>query len=271
MTADAIPTAAMLDPQGERPDPRDPARKTHRMLRQAIRARGDAAPRVLHWAFELFNAAFFDGRLATPLILIAPTSSPRAEGTYTARDTHGLESVIRIAPATMRKGARAAIACLLHECIHAWQHEVLDEREGGYNGHGPKFCEKANAIGAALELPAELRVSPRGREKGTRRPEHWPELPRYEDDPLPERKPAPKGAGDVEGIEEGEAAAADVGGLVRAAVLAERARIVKLLGERALWLRAHKKATSAGALNRAAVEIQNGATEPDAAPAAADE
>ncbi len=91
------------------------------------------------------------------MILVTQTRAPNALGDYVGRDAQGIESRIRIAPSTAKRGERFAIDVLLHEMIHAWQKEVLlgeDEsaEENSYRGHGPRFAARCNEIGAKLGL-----------------------------------------------------------------------------------------------------------------------
>jgi hypothetical protein len=139
---------------------RDPLRRPHRELRRLVKRAGGDEARTLYAYFGEFNRRYFGGKLGDPMILISPPSSPRAEGSYSKRDAHGLQSRILIAPATMRRGMRVALACLLHEMVHAWCWEVLLDEEPGYKGHGPLFAAKCNEIGAQLGVPE---VAPKGR------------------------------------------------------------------------------------------------------------
>jgi hypothetical protein len=165
---------------------RDPLRRPHRELRRLVKRAGGDEARTLYAYFGEFNRRYFGGKLGDPMILISPPSSPRAEGSYSKRDAHGLQSRILIAPATMRRGMRVALACLLHEMVHAWCWEVLLDEEPGYKGHGPLFAAKCNEIGAQLGVPE---VAPKGRNHKARA-EDWPELPRIEGEDLrPARKP----------------------------------------------------------------------------------
>jgi hypothetical protein len=147
-------------------DPRAPAHA----VRQLVQQEGRDAPRALYEAFDAYNAEHFDGLLKQSLILLTAPASPRAEGDYAAQDVHGIPSRIRIAPRCERAGLLYLADVLLHEMIHAWQAEVLDDLENGYKGHGPKFCRKANEIGAKLGLGP---VAPKGR-GGLPRPDCWP-------------------------------------------------------------------------------------------------
>lgn len=94
------------------------------------------------------------------MVHITQAQSLRTLADYTARDATGLESRIRIAPATVRQGERFAADVLLHEMVHAWQSEIAHISESGYRGHGPKFAGECNRIGELLGLP---RVGVKGR------------------------------------------------------------------------------------------------------------
>jgi SprT-like family len=135
-------------------------REPHRAVRKMVGAKGRELVRELYEAYDRFNRDFFRGSLGEPLILATETSAPRALGDHCAEDAHGLVSVIRIAPRALACGLRFAEDVLIHEMIHTWQSEIIEDREEGYRGHGPQFAGVCNAIGAKLELPA---VSPKGR------------------------------------------------------------------------------------------------------------
>lgn len=212
---------------------RDPARRPHRETRRLVDRDGQDAPRLLYAAFDAFNSAFFGSRLAAPMIWISPASSPRAESDYTARDEHGLQSRIRIAPSLWRnRSVRYILGILLHEMVHAACHELRGEVEPGYNGHGPVFAAECNRLGELLGFP---RVSPKGR-RGFLAPEHWPHLPAGDDDPpvSPERAKKWNRAPEApEGSEHG--GDGDLGdrlkGLVAAAVAVERRAVLHWLHE----------------------------------------
>jgi hypothetical protein len=74
-------------------------------------------------------------------------------GDYIDKDVHGIQSRVRLAVKVFDHGHLFALDVLLHELIHAWQAEVVHDREMGYRGHGPKFAAKCNEIGAMLGLP----------------------------------------------------------------------------------------------------------------------
>ena len=96
----------------------------------------------------------FAGKLGKPLILVMQTKSARSLGDYTPRDVHGLDSRIRVAPATWKRGGMLlALDTLLHEMVHAWAHEVAGDVELGYRGHGPRFAEKCTRLAQRSACP----------------------------------------------------------------------------------------------------------------------
>ena len=62
----------------------------------------------------------------------------------------------------------------LHETVHQWQHEVLGDLEDGYHGHGPKFRDQCNRIGALLGLPPVRTSKARGKDKALPSCAYWP-------------------------------------------------------------------------------------------------
>lgn len=152
--------------------PLDPLRAPHRAIRTMVETHGHEAPQGLYEFFDFFNREFFDGLLGAPIIFLGETSSPRAIGDYTPKDIHGLVSRIRVHPAVFKMGWRQAAGTLLHEMLHAFQHEVVGDLELGYKGHGPLFAARANMIGARLGFPE---CSPKGR-GGLAQAETWPHL-----------------------------------------------------------------------------------------------
>jgi hypothetical protein len=148
----------------------DEARAPHLATRATVEREGEAAVAALYQAFDEFNAAHFEGKLLPPLLLVTHTSSPRALGDACERDPHGLRSIVRVQPKTLSRGLPFARDVLLHEMIHVWQYEVAGDSERGYRGHGPRFAEQCNAIGARLGLPP---VGVKGR-KGLPDCAQWP-------------------------------------------------------------------------------------------------
>jgi hypothetical protein len=135
-------------------------RAPHREVRRTVDSDGLVVVRELYQAFDAFNRAYFGGALREPLLLVTETSAPRALGDHCDKDQHGLRSVIRLAPRVLDRGMLFAKDILLHEMIHTWQGEIVEDLEEGYRGHGPLFSDKCNTIGGKLELPP---VSPKGR------------------------------------------------------------------------------------------------------------
>lgn len=99
-----------------------------------------------------FDALYFGAGLGPVFVEIATPGSPRAYAAHMPRTPEGVASKICVAPSVVAASPEFAADCLLHEMIHMWQN-VTDNREPGYEGHGPKFAAKCNEIGALLGLP----------------------------------------------------------------------------------------------------------------------
>jgi hypothetical protein len=184
-------------------------RAPHLATAEVIAYAGQPAAQRLLAMFDTLNIKHFDSELGDPLVLILQTQSARTLGDYCPRDVHGLESRIRLAPHVIAKGQRFADDVLLHEMVHAWQHEIAEDGEEGYRGHGPVFARKCNEIGTDLGLPP---VGVKGRD-GLPDCKSWPMNVRPAgyygaDFKAPTRKPkkqqAKKPAGESEGGESGE-------------------------------------------------------------------
>jgi SprT-like family len=240
------------------------ARAPHVATRVVVDSDGEDFVRELYVAFDTSNRVHFDGALAPPLILKTYTA-PRALGDHTARDAHGLRSVIRLHPKTVEHyGMRFAQDILLHEMVHTWQFEVARDDELGYRGHGPKFAEQCNGIGARLGLPP---VGLKGR-KGLPDCAQWPVCVRpsgYYGNPsadaLRDKRAAPRPpkppAAPAPGIELEEPTAAGSSGapageLVVAAAICDRA---------AHLFRARRRAVEHHLILRAAVLLRELAAE----------
>jgi hypothetical protein len=61
----------------------------------------------------------------------------------------------------------------LHATVHQWQHEVRGALEDGYHGHGPKFRDQCNRIGAMLGLPPVRTSKARGKDKALPSCAYW--------------------------------------------------------------------------------------------------
>src|ERR1019366_8546640 len=148
-------------------------RAIHLAVRYHVEQSGQRAPRETYALFDELNAAHFGGRLKQTSIWITATGCPRNYGDYSPKDPHGFDSLIRIAPFVSRKrGKLFANDVLLHEMVHGWCHEILNDGEPGYRGHGPKFADKCNELGKVLGLPAVFVRTRKNKDKPLCN--HWP-------------------------------------------------------------------------------------------------
>lgn len=129
-----------------------PARAPHKAMAVHVAEFGTEAAQDLYASAREFNQTYFGGQLAEVFIEIASPGSPNAYATHQPRTPEGVACMVRIAPSVVTANREFALDCLLHEMIHVWQSET-DNREPGYQGHGPKFAAKCNEIGAKLGLP----------------------------------------------------------------------------------------------------------------------
>lgn len=144
-----------------------------------------------HWSIEFFDSAF----KARPHILLASTCHPDAYGDYARTGGWGGKAQIRIRKSLLRgthphvrkgeefaKGRFLFVAdVLLHECIHQYQHEVLEiERSNSYVAHGPTFRDMANQIGEKLALPPVRASRNRGKDADLPSCAQWPHCVRPE-------------------------------------------------------------------------------------------
>jgi hypothetical protein len=126
-------------------------RAVHRALAASVELQGIDQARALYAAAREFNAAYFAGSLLPVAVMIAAPASPRALATHEHRTPEGVDSLVKIAPSVVDASALLALDVLLHEMVHIACHEQGDD-EPGYQGHGPVFAAKCNAIGAVLGL-----------------------------------------------------------------------------------------------------------------------
>ncbi|MEO6594589.1 MAG: hypothetical protein ABIP94_07535 [Planctomycetota bacterium] len=142
-------------------------------LRQAsVALFGDAVAHLYPW-LDRINDRVFDGRLrSNRALLIGLTTHGRFLGFYATDTGH-----VTLHPSTLhpigasvwgkprkRYGLRFAVDVLLHELVHAWQHEVLgvDPRLelGGDSIHNtPSWCETIQMATERLSLPP-IRAEP---------------------------------------------------------------------------------------------------------------
>jgi hypothetical protein len=141
----------------------------------------------LYHQWEGWNRDFFDNQLVPPYILLAEPSSPRNLGDFGERSCFGGITQIRVRPSLVRgthrimrpgdeyaAGRRLFVRDVaLHETVHHYCHEVLEEPEDSYKGHGPVFARECNRIGELLGLPP-VRAKARGQNKHLPPCSHWP-------------------------------------------------------------------------------------------------
>jgi hypothetical protein len=127
--------------------------------------------------------------------MFAEPSSSQRLGDYARVSDFGGHGQVRLRPSlltgthpSIRAGDKYAEGrfrlvadVFLHETIHQWQHEVLGDLEGGYHGHGPKFRDQCNRIGALLGLPPVRTSKARGKDKALASCAYWPHCVRPAD------------------------------------------------------------------------------------------
>lgn len=145
------------------------ARIPHVALANQVDLQGSDAARALYEAARQFNADHFEGALLPCFVEITPPASMRALADYRTRTQEGVDSHIRIGTRVLERGARYALDVLLHEMVHAYCWEILNDIEPGYAGHGPKWTAQCNRIGRKLGL-GEVFTKGRGGPSSAR----WP-------------------------------------------------------------------------------------------------
>jgi hypothetical protein len=142
----------------------------------------------LYSFWHIWNQGYFDGALVTPYVMFAVPRCPQALGDYSRVSGFGGHGQVRLRPSlltgthpSVRGGGQYAEGrflfvadVFLHETVHQWQHEVLADLEDGYHGHGPKFRDQCNRIGALLGLPPVRTSKARGKDKALPSCAYWP-------------------------------------------------------------------------------------------------
>jgi hypothetical protein len=142
----------------------------------------------LYFFWHKWNQDYFDGALVTPYVMFAVPRCPQALGDYARVSGFGGHGQVRLRPSlltgahpSVREGDqydegrfRFVADVFLHETVHQWQHEVLGDLEDGYHGHGPKFRDQCNRIGALLGLPPVRTSKARGKDKALPSCAYWP-------------------------------------------------------------------------------------------------
>jgi hypothetical protein len=141
-----------------------------------------------------YNDEYFGGELAPTVLAFEEPGHTTCYGEYSTVSMFGGSGQIMIRPSLLvgtlqhfRKGnknkegmRRFTEHVLLHEMIHQWQHEVNGTSPGefhNYHGHGSTFSQKANEIGARLELPSvrlRNKKSHSGKTADLPNPSQWP-------------------------------------------------------------------------------------------------
>jgi hypothetical protein len=149
----------------------------------------------LYRRWSTWNDEYFGGRLVAPYFLFSEPSCPRSYGDCSRVSCFGGYGQIRIRPSLVTgrhkhlrpgpeyaEGRRRFVEDVaLHECIHAYTLEVLDDAEPSYKGHGPTFARECNRIGAALGLPPVRPAKARGKDKDLPTCAEWPHCVRPPD------------------------------------------------------------------------------------------
>jgi hypothetical protein len=142
----------------------------------------------LYSLWASWNRDYFGAALVTPYVMFSEPGCPQRLGDYAPVSGFGGHGQVRLRPSlltgahpSVRPGPEHAEGrflfvadVLLHESLHQWQHEVLGDLEGGYHGHGPKFRDQCNRIGAMLGLPPVRTSKARGKDKALPSCAHWP-------------------------------------------------------------------------------------------------
>jgi len=139
--------------------------------------------------WNYWNTEYFDNSFrACPIILLAEPSKPSRLGDYSPVGAYGSRSQIRIRPSLLsgthphmlpgdeyKKGRFLFVADVaLHETIHLWQDEVMNDLEPAYHGHGPLFRDRCNEIGEKLGLPPVRTCKKRGQDAELPSCSHFP-------------------------------------------------------------------------------------------------
>jgi hypothetical protein len=142
----------------------------------------------LYRSWVTWNDDYFGGGMVPPYLMLAEPGTPRALGDYSATSCFGGIGQIRIRPSLVTgrhralkpgpefaEGRRRFVEdAALHESLHAFCYEVLQQPEASYKGHGPTFAGECNRIGEALGLPPVRPAKARGRDRDLPSCAFWP-------------------------------------------------------------------------------------------------
>jgi len=149
----------------------------------------------LYALFDEWNAAYFDGRLTVPYLVLLEPGNPRRLGDTSPMSGWGGKLQIRLRPSLLdgtyphlRSGDayaegrfRFVSDVLLHEMIHHYHQEVTGKRETAFHGHGPAFRDVCNRIGATLGLAPVRSSKKRGADTHLPSCAQWPHAVRPPD------------------------------------------------------------------------------------------
>jgi hypothetical protein len=168
------------------------ARAAHVAIANQVAHQGTELARLLYAAARAYNEKYFRGALLPCFVELTTPGSLRALADYRPKTPEGVESHIRIGRAA-GGSLLMALDALLHEMVHAYMHEIAEDLEVGYKGHGPKFTAECNRLGEMMGLPP---VFTKGR--GGPNSASWPLCVRpagyYGTEQEPAKKPAKKPA-----------------------------------------------------------------------------
>jgi len=122
---------------------------------------GQPIARKLYEAARQFNAEYFGGALLPCAVEVTTPGSQRALADYRPKTVEGIESHIRISPRAVRRGVCFTLDVLLHELMHAFCYEVINDIEPKWGYHGPIWTAQCNKVGRMLGL-REVFVRGRG-------------------------------------------------------------------------------------------------------------
>lgn len=133
----------------------------------------------LYQCFDEYNHNFFDNQLVVSHLHLLSPASARIYGQYARVSSFGGlgEISLRLSLLTgthpdvasgdeyLECRLRLLLDVLLHEMIHQYLDEVLNNPETSFKGHDPKFRGKCNEIGVILGLPPVRAAKQRGTNK----------------------------------------------------------------------------------------------------------
>ncbi|NJN91592.1 MAG: hypothetical protein HC878_15330 [Leptolyngbyaceae cyanobacterium SL_5_14] len=142
----------------------------------------------LYECFNQFNLQFFGALLAVPYLCLANPSSAKHFGKYQPVSGFGGKGEI-ILRLSLLMGTHPDVKAgeeyaegrwlliqdvLLAMMVHQFQHEIANQPETSYKGHGPRFRDKCNEIGEKLDLFPVRTAKHRGADQHLASCAGWP-------------------------------------------------------------------------------------------------